>query len=239
VTVPTSRPLLVIMAKEPVAGTVKTRLQPLLSPQEAAGLYRCFLEDRLEEMGRLPGWVGRAVAYAPSSARPFFSYLCGASYRLAPQEGTGLSDRLTAVFARAFGEGFSAVSVIDSDSPDLPYETVLRAFRLLEEGSDAVFVPCLDGGYYLVGLGREAPGLFEGIPWSTPEVMAESLRAAAGLGLRTALLPVWRDIDLPEDLRAFCRPQRPSLSAAPARRTREFLEGLLGGGATRPPGRSP
>ncbi len=233
----TGRRLLVVMAKEPRAGSVKTRLLPLLAAEEAARLYRCFLEDRLEEMARLAGGVDRAVAFSPPSALPFFSRLCGSSYRLLSQGEGGLSERLVSVFGRGFAEGFATVCVIDSDSPDLPHQLVHRAFRSLEEGADAVFGPCLDGGYFLVGLGRDIPALFRGVPWSTPAVLDESLKAASRLGLRTALLPVWRDIDVPEDLEAFCRPWAPppTVTAAPARRTRDCIERLRRDGVLCPP----
>jgi rSAM/selenodomain-associated transferase 1 len=197
-----SHSLLVVMSKEPVAGKVKTRLQPELSPAEAADLYRCFLQDRLEEMTGLKD-VDTAVAYDPPSSAESFASLVPASFRLFPQRGEGLSERLDVIFSDAFAEGYGAVSIVDSDSPDLPKAFVLESFRLLRKEADVVFGPCRDGGYYLVGMNARRGGVFDGIPWSSSGVLHKSVERAESLGLRVSLLPPWQDIDTFGDLRDF------------------------------------
>lgn len=125
-----------------------------------------------------------------------------------------------------------AVSIVDSDSPDLPPSLVLESFRRLHSGADVVFGPCADGGYYLVGMKAAHPRLFEEIPWSTAGVLQASLAKASSLGLKTALLPPWRDIDTFEDLQAFYRrPGDPSPGGpAPGRHTRAYVNQLAEGG---------
>jgi len=218
------------MAKEPAPGKVKTRLQPRLSPGESASLYTCFLQDRLEEMRDLPG-TDVAVAYAPPIAVETFTSLVPDSFRLFPQRGDTLTERLAAVTASAFADRYRFVAVMDSDSPDLPKERVLQSFTLLAEGADVVFGPCRDGGYYLVGLREARGGIFEDIPWSTSRVLQESLARAASLGLTAALLEPWQDVDTFEDLQDLVRRRTSGeeTGAAPCAKTMAFLEakGLL------------
>jgi uncharacterized protein len=108
------------------------------------------------------------------------------------------------IFVRTLRQGYQAVCIIDSDTPDLPRSLVNRAFQwLAEDAADAVFGPCEDGGYYLVGLRQEQSALFADIPWSTSQVLPLSLQKASAIGLRTRLLPQWNDLDTVDDLLAF------------------------------------
>jgi uncharacterized protein len=222
------RGLLVIMAKKPVPGQVKTRLMPHLSPPDAANLYLCFLSDTLEEMAGLGG-IDRSVAYAPAGARDYFANIVKGRFSLFPQRGRGLGSRLARIFREKFQEGYGAVVIMNSDSPDLPGGMVTQAFRRLVEGSiDAVFGPSPDGGYYLVGLKAVFPGLFARMPWSTDRVLAVSLTRAEKMGIRTALLPPWQDIDTFDDLIGFFRKCTKEKPGGPriGRRTYDFLTGL-------------
>ncbi len=111
-------------------------------------------------------------------------------------------------------------AVIGTDSPHLPTAFIDRAFDLLEDpGVDAVFGPTEDGGYYLLAMKQPHRELFEGIAWSTPSVLEQSLARAAAAGVATVLLPVWHDVDTAADL------LRPELvdpgNGAPL--TREFI----------------
>ena len=195
--------LLVVMAKAPVPGKVKTRLTPPFTPQEAVELYKCFLQDRVREMGRLSG-IDLAVAYTPADSRDTFVQISGNGFQLFAQKGEDLGRRLNNVFIEKLGQDYAAVSIIDSDTPDLPCAIIEQSFQiLLSGGADAVFGPCDDGGYYLVGMRRPHPELFEDIPWSTDAVLDTTLSRAGELGIRTQLLPVWNDLDTFEDLRDF------------------------------------
>jgi len=195
--------LLVVVAKAPLPGEVKTRLCPPLTIDEAAGLYRCFLKDRIEEIGRLTG-IDLAISYTPEDSREYFSRFISNGFHLFPQRGKNLGERLSHIFVDKLADGYDAVSIIDSDTPDLPRSIVQQSFKLLlSDGADAVFGPCEDGGYYLVALRRPQPTLFRNIPWSTEAVLAATLEKAQNYGLKSELLPRWNDLDTFEDLKDF------------------------------------
>ena len=224
----TSEDLLVIMAKEPVAGKVKTRLSPDLTPQEAADLYRCFLQDSIAEMGALDG-IDRAIAYAPATARAIFAALADHRFTLFPQQDMELGQRMLSIFQEQFAQGYDSVCIMNSDSPDLPREIVRASFRLLAVGkADVVLGPCNDGGYYLLGMKQPHPELLTGIPWSTGDVLAVTQQKAKRIGLQVALLPPWDDIDTYRGLTVFYR--RSASDAAegsnPGTITRTFLAAL-------------
>lgn len=217
--------LLIIFAREPCPGQVKTRLCPPLTGEAAARLYRCFLEDILEEMARLPG-LSLALAYTPDTALHFFEELTPAGVLLFPQEGADLSERLIRACDRGWAAGFGTILVRNSDSPDLPGEMVAAAAQALEsKQADLVLGPSPDGGYYLVGLQSPQPELFQEIPWSTADVLTDTLARARQLSLTVHLLPPWPDIDTFADLEALLN--RPPLPGAPGRRTTLYARKLL------------
>lgn len=223
--------LIVIMAKEPAPGAVKTRLQPDLTPAESAALYDCLLKDRIESVQDLAG-VEKAIAYTPAAALPYFERLAPREFTLFPQRGWGLSARLSDIVASRQRDRGGGIVIVDSDSPDLPVDRIPGALRSLRRGTDVVFGPCHDGGYYLVAVKGPAPGLFEGIPWSTGEVLQTSLERASFLGLKSALLPPWGDIDTFTDLEAcFARLEEGTgRGGVRGRHTRAWLERLAGEG---------
>jgi rSAM/selenodomain-associated transferase 1 len=214
---------LIIFAKRPVAGKVKTRLTPLLLPEEAAELYSCMLGDTLAKAARLDD-LDKFLFYEEDAlAAAYFSRIAGGMTCL-PQQGRDLGERMAAALSRLFAEGYGVVAVIGTDSPDLPQEFVRDAFRLLSSGeADAVFGPSEDGGYYLLAMKRLHDGLFRGIPWSSGVVLQKSLGLATAAGVRVALLPVWHDVDSATDL------HRPELfdEGNGASLTREFLDNWL------------
>lgn len=195
--------LLVVVAKTPLPGEVKTRLLTKLTPTEATDLYSCFIRDRIKEISRLQG-VDLAIAFTPADSRAYFARFLSNGFQLFPQQGRNLGERLHNIFVRKLSQGYQAVCIIDSDTPDLPRSLVARAFDWLASASaDAVFGPCEDGGYYLVGLRQAQSELFADIPWSTSRVLPLTLQKAGSLGLRTKLLPQWNDLDTFDDLLAY------------------------------------
>jgi uncharacterized protein len=190
---------LCIMAKAPVSGQVKTRLCPPLSLDEAARLYQCFLEDKIAQVLGIQG-VEPVLAYAPDGAAAVFEALAP-GVMLVPQRGGDLTSRLVSVLERLLESGFHAAIVIDSDTPTLPSRLLHHAVAQLALGEpDLVLGPTEDGGYYLIGLRSVHRTLFDGMPWSTPAVLEETLRRARRLGLRVAQLAPWYDVDTGEDL---------------------------------------
>ena len=107
--------LLVIVAKQPVPGQVKTRFFPKLSPAAAADLYRCFLQDRIQEVSILKG-VDRAIAYTPEDAKETFSSLALEGFELFAQQGKHLGERLNNIFLEKLSQGYKAVSIVDTNN---------------------------------------------------------------------------------------------------------------------------
>lgn len=192
---------LIIFAKAPIPGQVKTRLCPPLTPDEAASLHGSVVLDMLER-SRGTASMDRFVACAPSSDHVFFKILEERhGVRLIAQMGDDLGARMARAFADVFALGYRQVLVVGTDLPTLPGSAFGEAVTLLA-AHDVVLGPALDGGYYLIGLGKPSPELFAGIPWSTDRVLPLTQQKAAALGLHTALLPVRRDIDTIDDLMA-------------------------------------
>ncbi|HYB43300.1 MAG TPA: TIGR04282 family arsenosugar biosynthesis glycosyltransferase [Candidatus Methylomirabilis sp.] len=211
-----------IMAKAPRAGEVKTRLCPPLDPERAAGLARAFLLDAIEQIRSLEA-AAHALSFAPETERPFFEELAP-DFLLVSQGAGGLGARMVATFEQLFSRGFAGALLVGTDAPTLPTEFLLEALRVIAQpDADLVLGPSEDGGYYLVGLTRARPALFEDMPWSTPDVLAETSRRARQLQLDVALLPTWFDVDAGPDIERL----RTSLATAPrsaARHTRRALE---------------
>jgi rSAM/selenodomain-associated transferase 1 len=190
---------LVVVAKEPLKGSVKTRLSPYLSPADAATLYECLLGDivaKLEKYKESELWL----AFAPGGEEYFSQNYRG--IRLLAQRGKDLGERLHHVFVDLFDRGHSEIVVADSDSPTVPLSSIDQAFtQLSEHGCDLVLGPSDDGGYYLIGLNRPAERIFHDIEWSTDSVLDRTLERARELAFGVSLLPPAYDIDVEEDLR--------------------------------------
>jgi rSAM/selenodomain-associated transferase 1 len=200
---PPAKTLLVIVAKAPVPGAVKTRLCSDLTPATATELYCCFLQDRIAEMGALKG-IDLAIAYTPADSKAHFAAFISNGFALFPQQGQDLGERLNSIFVQKSTEGYDAIAIVDSDTPDLPKAVVQESIDLLTSGrAEAVFGPCYDGGYYLVGLRRPHPELFRDIPWSTVTVLQKTLETAAKISIKTELLRYWNDLDTFADLLAY------------------------------------
>jgi uncharacterized protein len=225
-----SRTVVVVFAKAPRPGGVKTRLCPPLSATAAAQLYRCFVLDILDRVRAVNG-ITPAVAYAPRRGRRFFAAV-RPRMLLIPQAGADLGARMAGVFERLFARGFEAVVLIGADSPTLPPAYLRRAIRAVRRSDvDGVIGPSEDGGYYLIGLRRPCPELFDGIAWSTGRVLAQTLARARRAGRRLRALPTWYDVDTVEDLRRLAAELR-GRRGAPVRTRR-----LVGAAAWRIVGR--
>jgi rSAM/selenodomain-associated transferase 1 len=215
------------MAKVPVAGDVKTRLCPPLTPAAAATLAQCFLLDRLEQLSGLEA-AEILVAFAPPEREAELAALLPATVARVPQHGPDLGSRMDRLLTDLLGAGYPGAVAIGTDTPTLPTACLHAACTALRDGTaDVVLGPAEDGGYYLIGLRQPVPDLFRDMPWSTAAVLAETVARAGRLGLAVRMLPTWFDVDRPGDLarlRAAARgaagdPYRP-------RRTLAFLAGI-------------
>jgi hypothetical protein len=198
---------LIIFAKAPVPGQVKTRLCPPLTPDEAATLHGSFVLDTLERtkaaIARDRLSVDRYIACFPSASLVFFKILEERhGVRLLNQVGDDVGQRMHRAFADLFGRGYRKVFIVGTDVPSLPLAVYQEAVSLIES-HDLVLGPATDGGYYLIGLKHPVPELFTDVPWSTTNVLAATRRNASALGLSIGLLKEWRDIDSADDLKAL------------------------------------
>ena len=212
------------MAKVPIAGAVKTRLSPPLTPEQAAELARCFLVDRVEQLGELPA-SDRLVAFTPREREPDLRGLVPPGVRLVPQVGADLGARMDRLLSDLLAEGYAGAIAVGTDTPTLADGVPRAGLRGAPGGAaDMVLGPSHDGGYYLIGLSAPAPELFVNVPWSTAGVCAETLRRARVSGRRISVLPSWVDVDRVEDLAELGR--EPVPGAYRPSRTLAFLAEL-------------
>jgi len=184
---------IIVMAKEPVAGRVKTRLCPPCTPEEAAILAAALLVDTLTAVAATPAaWRTVALEGDKGDWLP-------AGFGVVAQRGDGLDERLAAAFADA---GTPAV-VIAADTPQVTPELLGMALaRLGEPGIDAVLGPTDDDGYWALGLRQANPRAVVGVPMSSPLTLGAQRDRLVGLGLTVAELPALRDVDDFTDARA-------------------------------------
>ena len=188
----------VLMAKAPRVGSVKTRLIPPLSADEAAELSRCFIRDmaaNVAEVADARRGVG-IVAFTPPDDTAAFEDLLPPSFHLLPQRGSDLGERLLHAAEDLLSAGFAAVCLINADSPTLPQARLTEAAALLRRTGDRVVLgEADDGGYYLIGLKRAHGHMFHRIDWSTSRVFKQSAERAREIGLDVARLAPWYDVD--------------------------------------------
>jgi rSAM/selenodomain-associated transferase 1 len=189
---------LVVFAKNPISGEVKTRLHARYSPVQAASIYRAFILDTVRLVDDLPE-VERHIAYTPQNAAKEFKSLIPANWQLFPQQGADLGTRMNHAIQHCLHLGASSVIIIGTDIPSLPEDHITQAFQLLEQ-KDLVLGPSTDGGYYLIGLTGLAPQVFQDISWSTREVFSQTIEKISTLGLSLGLVPPWYDVDSPDEL---------------------------------------
>ena len=209
---------LVIMAKAPRPGTVKTRLAKSLPALAVTELYGCLLNDTITLAQSLSD-VEIAVM-CPASDVEELSFAVDKSVQIVPQQGSGLAAALDSVFAQFATAGRPGVIAFNSDSPHLPGSTLQSAFDALET-CDLVVGPTHDGGYYLVGAKASHPDLFTSNGMGTASALEELLERVAKLQISVRLIESFYDIDVAADLSQLAN----ELRSAPwkARRTAEWL----------------
>ena len=190
---------LILFARDPVLGKVKTRLSPFLDEDVILRLYTCFLNDSLKKIRQIKN-ADCFVGIAPSNDSGFFTGTPDSDIRLFIQEGEGLGDKMRKAMQDRFAEGYERVVIIGSDSPSLPVSYLSRA---LGSDKDIVIGPSTDGGYYLIGMKGRVVEVFDGVTWGTEKVLRETCERLGKNGVELELLPVWYDVDSPEDLKFF------------------------------------
>lgn len=210
--------VLVIMAKAPKPGAVKTRLAPSLSPDAVIDLYCCLLHDTLT-LARSLSDVEVAIM-CPESDVNALCQMAGREASVVAQIGEGLALGLTSVFAH-FTEGHRRTIAFNSDSPHLPGSVLEDAFEMLAD-HDVVVGPTHDGGYYLVGASASHPALFGHDGMGTTNALERLLSRVQSLKLSVGFAAPFYDIDVADDLTRLAGELRLAPTRAP--RTARWLE---------------
>ncbi len=191
---------LIIFTRYPQPGLAKTRLIPQLGTVGAAHLSRQMTEYTLGHVRTLQQHFPIAVEiWFAGGTLSTMQHWLGDEWSYMAQVGDDLGDRMVRSLQAAFQAGAQRVVIIGTDCPEITPHLLAHAFQALTT-HDLVLGPAQDGGYYLIGLRRLVPELFQDIAWSTADVLSQTVRIAHQLNLAIAHLPTLRDIDQPEDL---------------------------------------
>ena len=198
-----TRPVLAIMARAP-SSPGKSRLIRELGTHDGESLRVALLRDTFAAVSSLG--VPKAVLFTPPEHETEIRALTPFPAVFLPQRGATLGDRMRDGISDLLRLGFDAVAVIGSDLPTLPSAHVTTAFEVLARRPDALVLgPAEDGGYYLIGVTRSRPELFERIPWGTSQVLEHTCKAAEALGIAVETTSHWYDVDSAADLRRLRR----------------------------------
>ncbi len=187
----------ILFARQPVPGQVKTRLQSEWPADTVCRIYEAFLEDARLQLLALEK-TDCFVSIQSNFGKDYFEPFAAGGFRLIEQVGEDLGQRLQQAFAGRFEEGYERVVIIGSDSPTLPVDYIQQA---LQSATDLVLGPSTDGGYYLIGMAGQVTDVFAGIDWGTDRVLALTLEKVKQSRASLSLLPPWYDVDTPDDLR--------------------------------------
>lgn len=193
---------LLVFAKAPIAGQVKTRLTPFISPQQAAILHQQMIIRTLS-MTVNSKLCPVQIWCSPSSKHPWFQH-CQQTFsvELHDQQGQNLGERMAHAFATTLQQYDYAI-LMGTDCPSLTCLDLKQACERLQQGYDVVIAPAEDGGYTLLGLRHPYPELFTGVDWSTSKVLSQTRSRLQQLKLKDYQLPEQWDIDRPADLQRW------------------------------------
>lgn len=191
---------LILFARAPRRGAVKTRLEPVLGAERTLRLHTAFVLDQARLLLEFEREGVRIELCLDGSWPDPASSLLHAIAR--SRQGPGsLGDRMLRALERAAARGATVAAIVGADAPTLPRGRIDELFAALDSGFEAAVVPATDGGYVAIGIrGAASPALFEGVPWGSGGVLAATLEAAARAGIRLARAAPWFDVDRPEDL---------------------------------------
>ena len=197
------RPAVLIMARAPRRGEVRKALEPVLGADGCVAL-------QVELIAQAASWARHVapgcvhVAHHPPDAGPELRALIGNDASVFPQIGDGIAGRLADAAARVFARSHGPLIIVWPDLPQLRREHAQSALEDLRSGCDVVLGPAMDGGLYMVAIGRPLPKLFS-LPetaWRSPDVMTMGLAAAREAGLEVGILRAERALNRPADVRA-------------------------------------
>lgn len=213
-----------VFIKFPEKGKVKSRLSEAFDADMVLSLYECFVFDLLETLRK--GTYTLGICFSPPETNENIVRWIGKGYTYMPQKGKDLGERMKNAFLDSFSEGFSEVVLIGSDIPDLTVEVIHQAFAF--DLYDASIGPASDGGYYLIGFTNKTflPEIFKGIEWGTDTVFKQTMELFKSHKHKVRVLPVWHDVDRPEDVQGLYSRNRDTEFAAS--RTMRFLSANLG-----------
>jgi len=193
------RNALIVFARYPEPGKVKTRLASIIGNERATALYKQWAEKIFFESEQTKTITHRYIFYAdPGDGKKINSWTKN-GFLLHLQQGRDLGERIKYSLQKVFRDAMRKVVIIGTDSPDLTGEIIDNAIHRLDT-HDVVIGPAEDGGYYLLGMKQFYPELFNGIPWSSENVFDETVKRMNEIGLRYYRLPVIMDIDTFDDL---------------------------------------
>lgn len=193
---------ILIFAKAPIPGQVKTRLIPPLAPEAAADLYAELLQQTLETAARA-GLAPIELHCAPNPAHPLLVRLAADfDATLHPQQGDNLGARMHHALSATLMRAQSAI-LIGGDIPSLRAADLAQALAALDQGMGAALGPAEDGGYYLIGMKQADHRLFSDIQWGTGEVLAQTRQRLREMGWQWSELTERWDLDRPEDLARY------------------------------------
>ncbi|PIP37517.1 MAG: hypothetical protein COX19_16510 [Desulfobacterales bacterium CG23_combo_of_CG06-09_8_20_14_all_51_8] len=194
------QPCVILFAKAPIPGHVKTRLAKDMGETRTLSLYWNFVRDSVDKITSAGHYL--KIFHDPPGSLPLMQDWLGQRHEYFLQEGVNLGLKMANAFIRVFSSGIHQAVLMGADFPDLPAMILADALSGLDTHA-AVIGPTLDGGYYLIGFNADSflTAVFENIPWSTSGVFEKTMSCFTTTGARVKQLPKWRDIDTCDDLK--------------------------------------
>lgn len=190
---------LIVFARAPRPGQVKTRLTPPFTPEEACEIHMALLGDVLERAARTASGASITLAWSGPDAHPASVAEIPAGVVTTIQSGGDLGERMGSAIQSALRAGHRRVVILGSDAPTLPGDHLTAAFDALSR-AEVVLGPSSDGGYYLIGMTRLHLELFRGVQWGTKDVLSVTRQRLRKAGVPFVELGTWHDVDTPGDV---------------------------------------
>lgn len=194
-------PAVIIMAKVPRLGIVKTRLKPFLNDLQCVELSVCFLQDTVQKANKITENI--IVSFTPNDGRNEIEKLLPEDIILTEQIGENLGERMQSAVEFADNKRFSPIVVIGTDSPTFPSDFLQKSINLLEQNQTEIVIGASDdGGYYLIGFKKSVVGIFENVEWSSEKTLTHTIENAKNiLGVEPLQITSWYDVDTSEELK--------------------------------------